>query len=60
MGQDTASREVADYIVRSEEVEVAVRECLRMQESCFYRDGIFKLIRRWSGCVNVMGSCVEK
>jgi hypothetical protein len=36
-----------------EEVEMAVREWLRMQEPDFYPDGIFKLVPRWDKCISV-------
>jgi hypothetical protein len=44
----------------NEEVEMAVREWLWMQEHDLYRNGIFKLVPRWDKCINVLGDYVEK
>jgi hypothetical protein len=41
-------------------VEKAVSEWLRMQESNFYRDGIFEVVPRLDNCINVLGDFVEK
>lgn len=44
-----------------EEVEMAIRERSRMQESYFFRDGIFKFMPRWDKCViNVLGDYAGK
>jgi histone-lysine N-methyltransferase SETMAR len=42
------------------EVEMAVRERLRMQEPDLYLDGIFKLVPKSDKCIDVLGYCVEK
>jgi hypothetical protein len=44
----------------NEEVEMAVREWLRMQHPDLYHDGIFKLAPRWEKCTNLLGDCVKK
>jgi len=44
-----------------EEVEMVVRQRSRMQESYFFRDGIFKFVLRWDKCgINVLGCYAEK
>jgi hypothetical protein len=44
-----------------EEVEMVIRERSRMQESCFFRDGIFKFVLRWDKCIiNVLVAYAEK
>lgn len=37
----------------NEEVEVAIHECLRMQKSYCYGDGIFEVVPRWNIYSNV-------
>jgi len=44
--------EVADG---DHQVEMAIREWLRIQQSEFYRDGIFKLVPIWDMCDIVSG-----
>jgi hypothetical protein len=39
----------------NEEVEMVVRELLRMQQPDFYREGIFKLVPEWDKCINILG-----
>jgi hypothetical protein len=44
-----------------EEVEMVIRERSRMQESCFFRDGILKFVLRWKKCIiNVLVAYAEK
>jgi hypothetical protein len=40
--------------------KMAIRECLRMQEPDFYRDGIFKLVPRWDKSIHVLRDYAEK
>jgi hypothetical protein len=42
-----------------EEVELAVREWVRIKESDCYRDGIFKLVPRLGKCTNVLGDYAD-
>jgi len=44
----------------TEAIQKAVRQCLRMAETEFYRRGIFKLPERWEKCVQRSGDYVEK
>jgi hypothetical protein len=44
----------------NEDVEVAVRERVRVQVPDFYRDGILKFLPRWDRRISVPGDCVEK
>jgi hypothetical protein len=44
----------------NEEVEMALRDLLRMQEPYFYRDGIFKVVPKWDKFISVLGNYVEK
>jgi hypothetical protein len=44
----------------TEAIQKAVRQCLRMAGTEFYRRGIFKLPERWEKCVQRSGDCVEK
>jgi hypothetical protein len=39
----------------NEEVEMAVREWLRMQEHYFFRVGTFKLVPRSDKCISLLG-----
>jgi len=41
-------------------IQKAVRQCLRMAGTEFYRRGIFKLPERWEKCVQRSGDYVEK
>jgi GTP cyclohydrolase I len=41
-------------------IQKAVRQCLRMAGTEFYRRGIFKLPERWGKCVQKSGDYVEK
>ena len=43
-----------------EAIQKAVRQCLRMTGTEFYRRGIFKLPERWEKCVQRSGDHVEK
>ena len=45
---------------KTEEIQKAVRQCLRMAGTEFYRRGIFKLPERWEKCVQSSGDYVEK
>ena len=45
---------------RTEAMQKAVRQCLRMAGTEFYRRGIFKLPERWEKCVQRSGDYVEK
>ena len=38
----------------NEEVEVAVREWLRMQERDLYHDRIFRLVPRYNSCISLL------
>jgi len=44
----------------TEAIQKAVRQCLRMAGTEFYRRGIFKLPERWKKCVQRSGDYVEK
>jgi GTP cyclohydrolase I len=44
----------------TEAIQKAVRQCLRMAGTEFYRRGIFKLPERWKKCVQRNGDYVEK
>ena len=44
----------------TEAIQKAVRQCLRMAVTEFYRRGIFKLPERWEKCVQITGDCVDK
>ena len=41
-------------------IQKAVRQCLRMARTEFYRRGTFKLPERWIKCVQRSGDYVEK
>jgi len=41
------------------EVEVAIREQLRMQWSGFYRNGNLSRFQNWDKCINVLEDYVE-
>ena len=45
---------------KTEAIQKAVRQCLRMTGTEFYRRGIFKLPERWKKCVQRSGDYVEK
>ena len=45
---------------KTEAIQKAVRQCLRMAGTEFYRRGIFKLPERWDKCVQRSGDYVEK
>ena len=45
---------------KTEATQKAVRQCLRMAGTEFYRRGIFKLPERWKKCVQRSGDNVEK
>ena len=45
---------------KTEAIQKAVRQCLRMAGTEFYCRGIFKLPERWEICVQRSGDCVEK
>ena len=42
-----------------EAIQKAVRQCLRMAGTKFYRTGIFKLPERWKKCVQRSGDYVK-
>ena len=44
----------------TETIQKAVRQCLGMAGTEFYRRGIFKLIERWEKCVQRSGDYVKK
>jgi hypothetical protein len=44
----------------TEAIHKAVRQCLRMAGTEFYRRGIFKLPEHWEKCVQKSGDYVEK
>ena len=46
--------------MKMEAIQKAVRQCLRMSGTEFYRRGIFKLPERWKKCVQRSGDYVEK
>ena len=45
---------------KTEAIQKAVRQCLRMAGTEFYSRGIFKLPERWEKCVQRSGDYVEK
>ena len=45
---------------KTEAIQKAVRQCLRMAGTEFYRRGIFKLSECWKKCVQRHGDYVEK
>ena len=45
---------------KTEAIQKAVRQCLRMAGTEFYRRGIFKLPERWKKCVQRRGDYVGK
>ena len=45
---------------KTEAIQKAVRQCLRMAGTAFYRRGIFKLPERWEKCVQRSGDYVGK
>ena len=45
---------------KTEAIQKAVRQCLRMFGTELYRRGIFKLPERWEKCVQRSGDYVEK
>ena len=45
---------------KTEAIQKAVRQCLRMAGTEFYSKGIFKLPERWQKCVQRSGDYVEK
>ena len=45
---------------KTEAIQKAVRQCLRMAGKEFYSRGIFKLPERWKKCVQISGDYVEK
>ena len=45
---------------KTEAIQKAVRQCLRMAGTELYRRGIFKLPERWKKCVQRSGDYVEK
>ena len=45
---------------KTEAIQKAARQCLRMAGTEFYRRGIFKLPERWEKCVQRSGDYVEK
>jgi hypothetical protein len=44
----------------TEDAEAAVRTFLRAQDTDFYQQGFFKLVKRWDKCTNVDVDYVEK
>ena len=44
---------------KTETIQKAVRQCLRMAGTEFYRNGFFKLAERWKKCVQRSGDYVE-
>jgi histone-lysine N-methyltransferase SETMAR len=44
----------------SEDVEAAVQTFIHTQDTDFYQQGFFKLVKRWDKCMNVGGNYVEK
>ena len=45
---------------KTEAIQKAVRQCLRMAGKDFYSRGIFKLPKRWKKCLQRSGDYVEK
>ena len=45
---------------KTEAIQKAVRQCLRMAGTEFYRRGTFKLPEHWEKCVQSSGDYVEK
>ena len=61
MGASSVRRWVKHFKdVKTEEIQKAVRQCLRMAGTEFYRRGIFKLPERLEKCVQRSGDYVEK
>jgi histone-lysine N-methyltransferase SETMAR len=44
----------------NEDVEAAVRTFVHTQDTEFYREGFFKLVKRWDKCISVVGDHVDK
>jgi histone-lysine N-methyltransferase SETMAR len=44
----------------NEDVEAAVRTFSPTQDTDFYQQGFFKLLKWWEKCINVSGEYVEK
>jgi hypothetical protein len=44
----------------NDEAEMAVRECLRRQETDFFHDGILKPVPSWDKCTNVLWNYAGK
>ena len=47
-------------MLSSEEVEVAARECLKMQGADINGDEIFEFALGWDKCVAVLRDCAEQ
>ena len=61
MGASSVRRWVKHFKdVKTEEIQKAVSQCLRMAGTELYRRGIFKLPERWKKCVQRSGDYVEK
>ena len=61
MGASSVRRWVKHFKdVKTEEIQKAVRQCLRMAGTELYRRGIFKLPERWKKYVQRSGDYVEK
>jgi transposase len=44
----------------NEDVEAPVRTFVHTQDTDFYQQGFFKLVKRWNKCINVGDDYVEK
>ena len=61
MGASSVRRWVKHFTdEKTEAIQKAVRQCLRMAGREFYCRGIFKLPERWQKCVQRGGDYVEK
>ena len=61
IGASSVRRWVKHFKVgKTEAIQKAVRQCLRIAGTEFYSRGIFKLPERWEKCVQRSGDYVEK
>jgi hypothetical protein len=44
----------------NEDAEAAIRTFVCTQDTDFYEQGFFKLVKWWDKCINVSGDYVEK
>ena len=61
MGASSVRRRVKHFKDgKTEAIQKAMRQCLRMAGMEFYSRGIFKPPEHWQKCVQRSGDCVEK